>query len=273
VWRAALAYLAVTTPWLVYATVAYGSPIPQSAVSKFQYHSVLRYLDHLGLHPVGGLLPGTAGAVVAWVAVGAGALVAVRRDRRFALVFGYGLAHFGAYLLLRPHVAHRWHLYPLVLYATVFAMIALLAATRARWPVAVVAGLAIGGRLLYSAVDTVHHATHHPTNYWSGERDATYREVAAYLREHAGPDDAVASWEVGTIAYWSDRPMHDWGGLVTREPLRYEVGLEVPYTYIVVDRKFAHWRPEDRLAVKTIRRPFRVQMFDLGKNKRPARAP
>ena len=43
----------------------------------------------------------------------------------------------------------------------------------------------------------------------------TYRSVGEYLRTSSPPDSLVATWEIGVIGYYSDRPMLDLYGLVS----------------------------------------------------------
>jgi hypothetical protein len=46
-----------------------------------------------------------------------------------------------------------------------------------------------------------------------------HKELASFIRQHAKPSDLTASLEVGTLAYWSDRPILDLLSLTSPETL------------------------------------------------------
>ena len=75
---------------------------------------------------------------------------------------------------------------------------------RAGIPVAIVAALILGASV--SALRVVSAS--------SGETVRFHREVAAWMGEHAEPGDAVASWEIGTLALFGDHEVIDLAGLV-----------------------------------------------------------
>jgi hypothetical protein len=62
---------------------------------------------------------------------------------------------------------------------------------------------------------TVQGQAYARAGYWAGARHAVYESLGRYLAQRAAPGERIAAVEVGTIAYYSDRPMHDWAGLVT----------------------------------------------------------
>ena len=71
-------------------------------------------------------------------------------------------------------------------------------------PVAAVAALVLGGGVSALRVS--------PAS--SGETVRFYREVAAWMGAHAEPDDAIASWEIGTLALHGEHEVIDLVGLV-----------------------------------------------------------
>ena len=108
-------FAAILLPWVTFATLYYGSPLPHSALEKFQRTALPKYFGHVLRLFSETVLPGAQPPVyyphaVAWVAIVAGAVVLVRRDRFFAIVVGYALLHSAAYLVLRPIAGHDWHL-------------------------------------------------------------------------------------------------------------------------------------------------------------------
>lgn len=55
----------------------------------------------------------------------------------------------------------------------------------------------------------------------AGGRYDTYREAGLWIREHSLPEERILFGEIGTLAYWSRRPVDDLQGLVTPEMLPY----------------------------------------------------
>ena len=222
VWRPLLVGLATAAPWWLFAAWYYGSPVPHTAATTFHRVGIARYARHLFFLPAGTIglvdLVGSQPVTLAFgLGVGiVGAVVLIRRDPRFWVLAVYGVLHVAAYLYLRPFT-RAWHDYPAALIFTIFALTALAAgvrlATRAlRLPV----GWAVLGIVvLLFGLRTYAFAQRVPHAFFLGSRDKVYRQVAAYLREHAGPTDLVLTEEPGTIAYYSHRPMYDLIGLVT----------------------------------------------------------
>jgi arabinofuranosyltransferase len=225
-WIPAAVGLGLSAPWWLFAAWYYGSPIPHTAVATFQVVGFARYARHLLVVPPDTI--GLSGSHPATLAVGwglalVGAVVLIRRDVRLAVLAAYGLLQAAAYLYLRPFSARNWHDYPLILAFTVFALGALAAAVhlvartlRTRR----VAGAVLGLVVLFFGWRSYTFAQEYPHQRWLGARDAVYRQIAAHLRQYAAPGDVVVTGEVGTLAYYSDLPMHDLTGLVTLDPGR-----------------------------------------------------
>jgi hypothetical protein len=220
-WRPALVFLGGIVPWVVFAWVYFGSPMPQSAITKFHYSNLPDYATHTFKLAATTLVPKATsqGAFLAiWLLAGLGAILTVRRDRRLWILPAWAALHFGAYLYIRPFPGFTWHLYPAL---TLFVVLGLVpfawlfkAGSRRAW----LGGLGTASLGVFAWVHgaaMVELARAHPTMHWFGLRDAAYRDVAAYIAPLAAPDDKVACWEVGTIAYYSGLRMFDLGGLIT----------------------------------------------------------
>ncbi len=257
-WRPAAVFAALSAPWYLFATWTYGSPLPQSAVTKFQRVGLGEYAAHIAEHAAGTLFlqPSLGVTLVGWTLVAAGTIWLLWTYRhRSPLLWtlpAYGAAHFVAYLVLRPYADHTWHLYPGV---TVFVVLALASvAAAARDPGAVATGTSRAGLrhlvtlvlvLLLASYGArfVAEARGHASAYWSGARDQVYRQMADRLRAHTAPDDLILSVEVGTLAYWSDRPMADLGGLVTppdQLAAKLEGSADGPHRWMVLDKLYLH---------------------------------
>jgi len=220
----------IALPWPLFATVYYGTPLPQTALTKFQRVGLLQYLMHELSYPSVRLLWPGAGVSLAWLALLLAITGAVRLWRAGVWQLPlHGALHAAAYLYLRPFLAHGWHLYPWCVAFCVCSAVALAPLparaeaapppSAASWLVRLRRGLgwcACAGLLGIAASRFPAEARFTSAGYWTGQRDAVYRRIAGYLRSRAQPGDMFAAVEVGTIAYYSGLPAYDLGGLVTR---------------------------------------------------------
>jgi hypothetical protein len=217
-WRPALALTVLSAPWAVFATLYFGSPVPQSAVAKYHQTGAVAYALHVVRDVPAQTFAGmpAAGKVAFWGAVIAGGFVLVRAEARLGILLAYAAMHAAAYVALAPDPNFSWHLYPLTLVAVVSALtfLATLAGRLKGAPRLVAAVTIVAG----CGVQSVAFARSHATDVWFGARDAAYRKVAAYLSAHADPGDIVDSEEVGTLAYYTDLRMNDHARLVTPYP-------------------------------------------------------
>jgi hypothetical protein len=239
----ALLGLAVVGPWVAFATWYFGTPLPHTAVAKFQTVPFLEYLSAILEHTsrrllLDGSLPA---ALLAWLLAAAGAALLVVRSRRAVPLVAYGLLHFGAYLYLRPYTSHHWHQYPGVVVLVVCGAAAVgwaCVAPPQRWVRAAGAALALGLLGAYGW-RTARMAQGHTESFWMGARDRVYRDVAAHLvARAAGPGDLLGAVEVGTVAYHSGVRVLDMGGLVTA--LERQDGWDRDVRWVMVDQGFAH---------------------------------
>jgi hypothetical protein len=229
--------------WPVFAIGYYGSPLPQTALTKYHRSTFVEYLTHELTYPSGLLLPEISPALQVGVMLGlaiTGAVLLLRRAPRLAPFVLYGVAHALAYLQLRPFTVHQWHLYPWVLVSCLMSWSALVLIARwclehakraGYWAVVLVSV----GLIANQAIRFADAAQNLDARYWTGERQATYVEIAKYLTEHARPGEWFGSVEVGTIAYYSNLPAFDFGGLVTRPYERLE---QHPVRFLVVDKLY-----------------------------------
>jgi hypothetical protein len=257
----------VVLPWVVFAFLYYGSPIPHSAVEKFQRTEASVYLPHeLALFARTALPYWPAErswlwAAPVWLAMVVGALWLARRERFVVVVLAFACLHWAAYLVLRPFVGHEWHLYPAnligtILVLTVLAQLARVAERRAlRW----LAVLSLAGLALAGVARSWEASRAYDDGYWTGGRDRAYRRVAAFLASHAAAGDEFASVEVGTLAYYADLPAYDLGGLVT--DLRRTNMVDRPVRWLVLDRQYMRSRPKWEPVFSTSSRGFEAFVF------------
>ncbi|HEY2735032.1 MAG TPA: hypothetical protein VGI70_13645 [Polyangiales bacterium] len=232
----------IALPWPIFAGVYYGSPIPQTAISKFHRVAFSDYLAHELSYPSARLFWSAPAWLVTSVGlimfvIGAGRLI--HRDARLAPFIAYGVLHAIAYSWLRPFIQHGWHLYPWTFVFCV-GVLASVAPIRRAGPVPIAQAIALTALLVTAAVRGATDCRTLDRGYWTGQRDAVYRRIADYLRANAEPGVWFASVEVGTIAYFSGLPAYDLGGLVTRSD---DAIGDHPVRFIVVDKAYRQLAP------------------------------
>lgn len=113
--RAALEFskaAAIYLPWLIFAWIYFGSPIPQSVQAKmlinnFTYRTITgQYLEYFGLIPL----------FYIWLPPSIyGVIMAVRRERRWILAPLWWVLYLGAFFIQRrPVMFYPWYLVPLL---------------------------------------------------------------------------------------------------------------------------------------------------------------
>jgi hypothetical protein len=259
-----LIFLAVLAPWMLFATYYYGSPLPMSAVTKFQRVGVGAYAEHIFDHLGAYVLPNTRTITVLLWALGiAGAVRLFKRGRWYALLAAYPFLHYAAYLKLRPFTVHTWHLYPAEAMMVVLVMVALggLIQSAPRWG-RWVGGVAAVGVLVSGAIHSAERISGHRDSRWNGGRDQAYRQVAAFLEEHGDREqEYFAAIEVGTVAYYSDFPAMDLGWLVSPRGALLDRG---ELRWMVADALYSFMVPQGAAKVfSTERGGFHVDVYDL----------
>ncbi len=273
-WRAprqwiasAAVFAAIWGPWLVFAWLYFGSPLPQSAAAKFQRVGVGGYLfhelRHLASWCLGGIQVFPVVIAVMWGLCVWGIVWMGRRARALLILPFYAGLHLLAYLYLRPFTSHAWHLYPalvvfvLCVWCGGFALWETL--PQGVWLRRIVSGAFVvwGGWYIVQTVDAIRA---YPTHYWLGARQEVYRDIASYLRVVGKKTQRIASVEVGTLAFYSDQLMHDWGGLITREKTQEPIR---PYQWAVIDRLYLKKLGRGLFAQEVFRRnDFTVYLYN-----------
>jgi len=227
-WRPLLVSAAVLAP--AYAALAHaGGIIPRSAGAKYGLVSLGAYASHeLRVVPaeifaqiVATVPPASAwmGAIVVWPLVVYGGIVLVRADRRLVAWPAWLVLHLVGYEIWRPLPSQVWQLYPAIALAIMLFLVGAvalrdrLARYRLVRAVAFPAVFAtLGAIALLRTVSFTKFEQH--SLFWFEPRDKAYGDIARLVRAGAQPGDVVAAGEVGTLAYDSDVPVHDWNGLV-----------------------------------------------------------
>ena len=220
-------YLAVAgfliLPWLVFATIYFGSPIPNSIMAKTALYDKLgeftswdTFVYFMGWHrPFGWIMSAMA-------LVGGYWLNKKQNHGWLEIIWLGGLVLFYSLGKARMFFWYAGPLYPLYfLFAT--ASICLLV-ERVDWFRArrTMSSLLFGG--LMSVV--LMYGCFKPINYFSGLQKAqlaAHYEVGIYLSTIVEPDEVVAAEDIGYMGFYSKRLILDRDGLVSPEVIPYNV--------------------------------------------------
>ncbi len=213
----ALALACVYLPWMLYAWHTFGDAVPSSLRAKlavatgFPSHFSLKSFRSEFFPDVSTLV---LVAVLIWLVVGV--LATWKKKPALAPLLTWIPCYWIA--MARSAPDYGWYYAPplWIAYASTFVGMAEVFRGRAR-PLAVV-GMGVLLALLVQS-------------NWRGIRDlrrpqtGIYRQLSIHhrlgdvVREKADPGDLVAAFEVGNLAYWSDRPVLDLMGLTSPEVL------------------------------------------------------
>ncbi len=259
-WRAlpkvVLPALSVYAPWIIFTTLYYGSPLPNTIVAKglgyplwihapgLTWMGILRraavslfnpYSAGALFQPLGpcfggqgnGFRPlwdthGALGMAMMALALVGMAVVLIRRERPLIPVAGFVLVY-GVYYVFFVAVIFGWYVVP-------FAAMALLLSLRG---IAALGGLIRAPRVrtaLLSAIAAGYVACFVvvlPTTFAAEKR--IQRDVEDVVRKRMGtflgcvmqPDQTVGCEPLGYVAYYSRRTVLDWPGLANRKVVEY----------------------------------------------------
>lgn len=244
---------AVVLPWLVFASLYFGSPVPATMSAKRGITGFGEYLlyalaeaSRLPMLPDG--LPWSLATLLL---AALGAVYALRRMPSMRPLLAYAAAILLAYAILGPPIAQYWHLYVPILVLRGLAVLApaalvekwvrhaphgarLSAAARRSAFAALAAAMVTA-----TAADGWRQARDLSQDFWLHVRHRRYVEVADWLALYAEPRRTFLAPEVGTLGYLTGHSMVDPYGLVT--PTN-----ELPRTRAWEDlfALIRHYRPE-----------------------------
>ncbi len=231
-WRLALGFAVPVVPWLVFAELYFGSILPTPLAAKRGFSEAPEYLhrvffEHkaafkrlIALYAPGEFL--RAGLSYLYlVPVLAGAVAAVLRDRRWAVLGVYPFLHVGVYAAIGADPGFTWHYYVAspVLYlffaAGACEILRLaarpLAARLRRWPrwaPAAITAIALVPLLLHTTRQMRHR-------YRLDPHTAQLFEIGGWLRDHYPEDTSLLQPAIGILGWVTGFRMIDHAGLVT----------------------------------------------------------
>ena len=236
-WRLALAFAAVTTPWLLFAQLYFGSILPAPLAAKHGFVPFAAYL-----HSIHDLYQGTFQKVFAlylpgqglphlmargtWLLLALGAALAIRRDRRFFLLALYPVSHLLIYASLGSDPGFTWHVYLLNPFGFAFLAIGVseIVATAGRlvhrrWPPPLGRLVRRWGPAALVAVATapllVHLARQANHSYRMDPLTSQLHTMGAWLKERYPPETSLVQPAIGILGWESGLRMIDHAGLVT----------------------------------------------------------
>ncbi len=229
-WRSLLAALVVVLPWVVWATLEFGSPLAQTAAVK----AAQRHYGWWGQQPdfLIAFLQQPAWPWLTLPAAAIGIVLAARRwrggDAFAAICIGFGLLQVIGYQFLGAPLGYPWYHAPGNL-AVDLALVLVIAAAAA-WARRHFTGMAQGARRSRAtAVATACTLACAPLFLRAGMTPAAwptppafaadYRNSAEWLRAHAAPGDEAAATEIGRIGWHSGLRILDIHGLIHPQAL------------------------------------------------------
>jgi hypothetical protein len=245
-WRTGLTALGVVLPWLVFAQLYFGSVFPNTLAAKAREIPVADYLYESIARQVGVFFSPTlhfwpehvmprivrpALALLLVAPIFAAAPRLFRRERLLVHTLLFPVLLWLGYSWIAPPREHYWYLIPGSYFVALLALLSWGEVTRPRrlevarpprlhrsvralqWAPAVVLVLFT---LVFLPLKLHAHAERWMTSSFYRTRTDVYRTLARWI-DDAGLDGvSVLMHEPGYFAYWSDSPMVDAAGLITK---------------------------------------------------------
>jgi hypothetical protein len=219
--------LLVVLPWLIGASLYFGSPVPTTFFAKRRFTPFWPYLAHYRDVFSAQLATALGAPRLAPVSLGLwllGAASLLRRPNPFLEFQLFALLLALAYARIGPPVVHHWHLYPaalalggLLVAGCLWIADGIAAAIRAgeRSLRNAIAGALVAGLAVSAGVQAVRLARFVPEHAWLGGRDRMYASIAGWVRTNVGPEASFQAVEVGTLGYLTRLRMIDAAGLIS----------------------------------------------------------
>lgn len=201
-------------PWIVFATVQFGSPLPTSITGKlalygFEVGSTWSRLSYiLALHSPAGILMSSMSV--------AGMLISWHRKSRIGWEIIFALVLILGYSLAPTHLFF-WYLAPIQIVLILTAGVAvhsMAERVRVEWSTTAVTMAAAGVTLLsaYGILQMIRSSQNMQL-----QQMVIHKAIGVYLSEHADASATIAAEDVGYIGYYSNRRILDRDGLVSPE--------------------------------------------------------
>ncbi len=238
-WREGLLTLALLAPWLIFGTLAFGSPLTGSIAAKSVTYrlnpteGLVRLIQHYSNPFFGEALLGHpwhfGGFVVYLLLSLLGGLRAVRRNRSFWPLLAYPYLYLVVFAAANPLI-FRWYLSPplpfyfLLILTGVWVVAGDVAKLIRNSPLAILA-LFTAAALVLTLNAWEQHPDHGPDRpapemAWF-KLELLYDQAADVVLAHAAPGDTLCAGDIGVLGYRTDLHVLDTVGLVTPQSRRY----------------------------------------------------
>ncbi len=212
------AFLGVTVPWFVFAFVFFGSPIPNSLLTKMLQESVTvrQWLDFFIIR--------NPFVTALWAGAAVGSVVGLRRKCEPCAVLGlWAVAYLLFFLAGRPPFLGVWYFPPEALALTVLSAVG--AVSVLAWILRSPVRGALAAAFLFILVDVVVLPRSLASARWQRHVvDSVYRPMGDWFRTHSRPGDLVHCSDIGYLGYISQRTILDASGLVTPDIRTFRAG-------------------------------------------------
>ncbi|MCH8338084.1 MAG: hypothetical protein IH858_04435 [Chloroflexi bacterium] len=257
-WREAAAFGAPVGSWIVFSSLSYGSPIPQSLFAKAVAYQLpasaglVRLLQHYATPLMWHEILGST-----WIAVGLilyptlfvlGVLLAVRTTARAWPLFVYPWFYLLAYSIANP-LLFRWYLVPpMPLYLLgIYLGVARFSRDLKHWlPLALFTLLGLVGTLSAWTARPDHGPTRPAPKMAFIELELLYERAAQSLSDRLQAGGVLAAADIGTLGYFAPGEILDLLGLISPESTDYYPLPTSAYAinYAVPSDLVADLRPE-----------------------------
>ena len=250
----ALIFLATLLPWLLYAALTYGGPLPHSLAAKtIAYHlppeaALVRLLQHYATpfheHLIFGGRWVVLGLILYGALFGIGALHTVQGNQRAWPLFLYPLFYAAIYAVANPLI-FRWYLSPPLPFYILGIMAGVCALLSPRPGKQRAGGVAIAITLALASLANA-WSWHPPSPQMAWiELEALYQQAALDLQDElAAGGGTLAAGDIGALGWFTGAPILDLVGLVSPQaqayyPLpaqAYVINYAVSSDYVLAER-------------------------------------
>ncbi len=239
-WGPALLFAGTLLPWLIFAALTFGSPLPHSMAAKTVAYrlpaeaGLVRLLQHLGTPFHEHLLFGGRWILIGLLLYGGlfaiGALRATRQHARAWPIFAYPILYAAVYAIANPLI-FRWYLSPPVpfwmlgILTGAWALAAELGKRAKRLPAALTTVA-----ILLAVASSLNAWTLHPPGppdrlapemAWI-ELETLYQQAALDVRDEVQASGGkLAAGDIGALGWYTGAPVLDLVGLITPEAKEY----------------------------------------------------
>jgi len=240
-WAELAIFAGLLAPWVLFATLYFGSPLPQSVQAKVHayqltpFSALIRLLQHLSTpffeHEVLGRFWPAIGLPLYLVLYLVGGLRQVRQVGRTLPHVLYPLLYVAVFSVANPLI-FRWYLAPLLPFYFLGILLGLeriltdlarrLGGRRAgAWAMTIVAALLLLSSL---GVYTLHpdHGPDRPAPEMAWFKlELLYRQAADLVKPSLQPGEVVAAGDIGAVGWYTAAPILDTVGLISPQALPY----------------------------------------------------